>query len=404
MNDADQLHPSPEPPPAPVEARGLEIDEAALAAALEDVAEDEPGVTVSASLDVVPTDEPPADAPVSDEPLPEELVGQEPIAADIVAAEPDAGVSADAEQTVPVTEAVPTAAEVPAAAESAPKPARPSPDEVRARAQATWDRVATAKEAGTTVNGTVTAVVKGGLLVDVGGIRGFLPASQVRVALGTQLDTLVKTVIPLKVLDLDAARRRIVVSHRRALEDERRSKRASLLASLAVGQVREVVVARLADFGAFVDLGGIDGLIPMSELALERIDKASDVVKVGETLQATVLRIEEGGRKIALSRKAALPDPWRDHAALLRTGNTVEGTVVAKEPRLMVELAPGVVGSVRESDADPNDYAIGEKIEVQIRMLDRRTRRITLAMPFAGEVPTTSTGFAPLGVELQSRR
>ncbi len=294
-----------------------------------------------------------------------------------------------------------TSTEVPA---TEPTPERVAADAVRARAQAAWDTVATAKEAGTTVDGTVTAVVKGGLLVDVGGIRGFLPASQVRVALGTQLETFVKTVIPLKVLDLDPTRRRIVVSHRRALEDDRRAKRVALLSSLAIGQVREVTVVRLADFGAFVDLGGIDGLIPMSELALERIDKAADVVKVGDVLQATVLRIEEGGRKIALSRKASLPDPWRDHAALLRTGTTVEGTVVAKEPRLMVELAPGIVGSVRESDADPAEYAIGEKVEVSVRMLDRRTRRITLSLPFAAELPPSSSGFAPLGVELQSRR
>jgi small subunit ribosomal protein S1 len=384
MNDADQ-HPSPESAAPDAlehadesahEAAPLEIDEAALAAALAIVTSE------------VPAAEPHASA-AAEESAPVEHT-HEPLAEDV--AVPVAPVEAVAD--APAAEAVAAAL----------RPPKVPPEEVRARAQAAWDHVAGAKEANTTVQGVVTAVVKGGLLVDVGGIRGFLPASQVRLALGTQLDTLVKTTVPLKVLDLDAPRRRIVVSHRRALEDERRSKRAALLSSLAIGQVRDVTVARLTDFGAFVDLGGIDGLVPMSELALERIDKAADVVSVGDTFPATVLRIEEGGRKIALSRKAALPDPWRDHAALLRQGNTVEGTVVAKEPRLMVELAPGIVGSVRESDADPADYAIGEKIEVQVRMLDRRTRRITLAMPYGAALPTTTTGFAPLGVELKSRR
>jgi predicted RNA-binding protein with RPS1 domain len=233
-------------------------------------------------------------------------------------------------------------------------------EERKRRAQQAWDRVVAARESGEVLTGAVTAAVKGGLLVDVGGIRGFLPASQVRVPQGTAIETLVKTKVPLKVIDIDQNRRRIVVSHRRAADEERRTKRAELLRELAVGQTREGTVVRLTDFGAFVDLGGVDGLIPMRELAFERIDKAGDVVKVGEVLPVEVLRIDENGKKISLSRRNALPDPWRDHANVLRQGQTVEGKVVAKEPRLQVELAPGVVGTVRESDANPADYEIGE--------------------------------------------
>ena len=284
-------------------------------------------------------------------------------------------------------------------------------EERRRRAQQAWERVVAARESGEVLTGTVTAAVKGGLLVDVGGIRGFLPASQVRVQQGTALDTLVKTKVPLKVIDVDQNRRRIVVSHRRAADEERRAKRGELLRSLAVGQTREGTVVRLTDFGAFVDLGGVDGLIPMRELAFERIDKAGDVVKVGEKLPVEVLRIDENGKKISLSRKNALPDPWRDHANVLRQGQTVEGKVVAKEPRLQVELAPGVVGTVRESDANPADYEIGEAIEVVVRRADRATRRITLS-PAHGAAAVqqpqqqtgTSSGFAPLGVELGRRR
>ncbi len=287
-----------------------------------------------------------------------------------------------------------------------PAPPDPRVEERRRRAQAAWDRVVAARSSGEVVNGTVTAAVKGGLLVDVAGIRGFLPASQVRVPQGTAIETLVKTKVPLKVIDIDQSRRRIVVSHRRAAEEERRAKRSDVLKSLVVGQVREGTVVRLTDFGAFVDLGGIDGLIPMRELAFERVEKTADVVSVGEKLPVEVLRIDEGGKKISLSRKNALPDPWRDHADVVRNGATIEGKVVAKEPRLQVEIAPGIVGTVREGDADPAQYEIGEAIEVTVRRADRATRRITLSTMHAAVAappPGKSSGFAPLGVELGRR-
>ncbi|HTD35766.1 MAG TPA: S1 RNA-binding domain-containing protein [Candidatus Elarobacter sp.] len=343
----------------------------------------------------------------------------EPSATAEPAAAAEAGATAEAAPAATETAAQGEAAEVVTSEPSKKPPVDPAKaaqeaarnEERKRRAQQAWERVVAARESGEVVTGTVTAAVKGGLLVDAGGIRGFLPASQVRVAQGTAIDTLVKSKLPLKVIDVDQNRRRIVVSHRRAADEERRTKRAELLRSLAVGQTREGTVVRLTDFGAFVDLGGVDGLIPMRELAFERIDKAGDVVKVGEVLPVEVLRIDENGKKISLSRRNALPDPWRDHADVVRQGRTVEGKVVAKEPRLQVELAPGVVGTVRESDANPADYEIGEAIEVIVRRADRATRRITLS-PAHGAAAVaqpqqqsgTSSGFAPLGVELGRRR
>jgi small subunit ribosomal protein S1 len=348
-------------------------------------------------VDAPVVDAPVVDAPVFDAPVLDAPVGDSPVADAPVA---DAPVVDAPLAEVPVGDAPVADAPV------APKPAAKKVDneELRRRAQQAWESVTRAKETGESLSGFVTAAVKGGLLVDVGSIRGFLPASQVRVAKDEAIESLVRTKIPLKILDTDQARRRVVVSHRRALDDERRRRREEVLASLEVGQVREVVVVRLADFGAFVDLGGVDGLIPMSEIALERIEKATDAVAIGDRFPATVLRIDEGGRKIALSRKSALPDPWRDHAALLRGGATVEGTVVAKEPRLTVEIAAGISGTVRANDADPADYEIGEKIDVVVRSVDRRTRRITLALPYAASAQPTSSGFAPLGEELLRKR
>jgi len=223
------------------------------------------------------------------------------------------------------------------------------------------------------------------------------------------LDSLVRSKLEVVIIDVDLGRRRVVVSNRRALEAARRTKRSDLLKSLAIGQTHEARVVRLVPFGAFVDIGGIEGLVPMSELALERVEKVEDLLEVGDTFSASVIRIEDGGRKIALSRKNALPDPWRDHADVVRPGAVVEGTVVAKEagPRdagLRVEIAPGIIGSIRDSDANPDEYEIGERVEVTVKFVDRRTRRIRLGTAYASPVPTaSSSGFAPLGTELRRR-
>jgi small subunit ribosomal protein S1 len=273
-------------------------------------------------------------------------------------------------------------------------------EERRKRAQAMWQRIVDAKSNAETIQGIVKSPVKGGLLVDLDGFRGFLPASQVRVPKGTSLESLVRSTLPLRVLEIDQERKRAVVSHRRALDDERRAARAQLLRSLTVGEEREATVLRLTDFGAFVDLGGVDALVPASELAFERIEKPADVVHIGEHLKVRILRVEEGGKKIAASRKAALADPWRDNAELLRQGKVVEGKVTATSPRLEVEIAPGVVGTIGERDANPEDYEIGEKVEVSVRSVDYRNRRLRLSTLHSAS-SFSSTSFAPLGVELR---
>lgn len=310
----------------------------------------------------------------------------------------------------PVAEAVADpVAEAPAepAPVAAPRPPKPQltpeqlakQEEARARAAAVWARISGAKETGESISGRVRSEVKGGLILDVEGFRAFLPASQTRVAKGEPLATLVNTVVPVKVLDVDEKRKRLVVSHRRAMEFDRRAARTALLQSLTIGETREAKVVRLADFGAFVDLGGVDALVPIGELAFERVEKPSDVVNIGDTFSVKVLRIDEGGRKIAVSRKGALADPWRDHADVLKTGTVVEGKVVGKEPRLQVEIAPGVVGSISDREADPGEYEIGEAVEVTVRSVDYRNRRLRLSTMHVAQT-FNSSGFAPLGKEL----
>lgn len=275
-------------------------------------------------------------------------------------------------------------------------------EERRKAAQANWQRLVDAKESGESVEGLVKTPVKGGLLVDISGYRGFLPASQTGVAKGTPLESLVKTTVPLKVLDVDEARKRVVVSHRRAVQEQRRSDRQELIRALKVGEQREATVVRLTDFGAFVDLGsGVDALVPVSELAFERVEKPADVVHVGEKMSVRILRVEQNGKKIAASRKGALSDPWREHADVLKQGKTVEGKVIGKDRRLDVELAPGVTGSISDREVNPEDYEIGETIEVTVRSIDFRNRRLRLGSPHtAAAAQQSSTAFAPLGAEL----
>lgn len=344
------------------------------------------------------------------EPAPEavavEAIAAEPAAP--VAVEPPAAEAVAAEPAAPVAVEPPSAAAIaaePAAAVAAEPaaPKGPTPEQLaaRQRAQERWERLVAAHTNGESREARVKSLVKGGLLLDIDGYRAFLPASQSGEQRGAALDPLVGTTVQVKVIDVDETRKRLVVSRRRALAQERRESRSATIASLEVGKECDATVVRLTDFGAFVDLGGgVDALVPMSELDFERVAKASDVVSVGERLRVRILRVEGNGKKIAASRKAMLADPWRDNAALLRNGATVEGTVVALEPRLAVEVAPGIVGTISDREADPADYAIGEKVEVTIRSLDMRARRLRLSV-LHGTPAMTSTGFAPLGQELR---
>ncbi len=332
------------------------------------------------------------------------------------AADGNVATEPSAEQPTVLSEAEAPVGEIPAvettAAPQAPKTEKPKPtpeelqaanEERRKRAQAIWQRLVDAKSNGDVVEAIVKSTVKGGLLVDIEGYRGFLPASQAGVPKGAPLDTLVGTNVSLKVLDIDESRKRVVVSQRRAQQEQRRSERSALIKSLKVGEERDAKVVRLADFGAFVELGsGVDALIPASELAFERVDKPSDVVKVGDEFKVRVLRIDQNGKKIAVSRKGALADPWRDNAALLQRGKKIDGKVVAKERGLDVEVAPGIVGSISDREANPDEYEIGETVEVTVRNADFRARRLRLSLAHTAAVTmTSSTSFAPLGAELR---
>jgi small subunit ribosomal protein S1 len=192
-----------------------------------------------------------------------------------------------------------------------------------------WDRVQSAFQTGTVVHAMVVDKVKGGLVVDLG-MRGFLPGSHVDLtqAKRRQFESLVGQSIPLKVIEVDRPKGRVILSHKNAVAESRAKTRTELLASLEEGQVREGVVKRLTDFGAFVDLGGVDGLLPISEMSWTYIKHPSEVVRRGQKITVAVLRVDREAGRISLGLKHILPDPWQHLGDSYRPGQVVTGKVV----------------------------------------------------------------------------
>ena len=260
--------------------------------------------------------------------------------------------------------------------------------ERRARALKTWEKVIEAHENDEVIEATVTQVVKGGVLVDLG-MRGFVPASQIRRQPVGNLDELVGQRLRLKVIDLDHKRHRVVLSQRLVLEEELQAKKQELLDTLEVGQIREGVVVRLADFGAFVDLGGIDGLIHNSELSYARIKHPSEVVKIGDVVNVEIMKFDSEAKKVSLSLKHALPDPWDEHAAALVEGAKLTAQIVKVTPNyLLVEIFPGILAMVPKGEFDPNaQFNAGQDVEVTLLTINSATRRITASIQHVADIP-----------------
>jgi small subunit ribosomal protein S1 len=260
--------------------------------------------------------------------------------------------------------------------------------ERRARALKTWEKVIAAHDADEVIEATVTQVVKGGVLVDLG-MRGFVPASQIRRQPVGNLDELIGQRLRLKVIDLDHKRHRVVLSQRLVLEEELNAKKSELLGTLAVGQIREGVVVRLAEFGAFVDLGGIDGLIHNSELSYARIKHPSEVVKIGDTVQVEIMKFDPEAKKVSLSLKHALPDPWIEHADKLVEESKLAAQVVKVTPNyLLVEIFAGVLAMIPKGEFDPQaQYSPGQEVEVTLLTINEGTRRITGSIQHVADIP-----------------
>ncbi|KRM08260.1 MAG: 30S ribosomal protein S1 [Liquorilactobacillus ghanensis] len=264
----------------------------------------------------------------------------------------------------------------------------------RLEARKVWDEIEKKFEAGETITAPVTQVVKGGLVVDAG-VRGFIPASMIEDHFVEDLNQYKGQTLELKIVEIEPSENRLILSHKEIVKAQREAKKAETMAKLTAGDVVEGKVARLTSFGAFVDLGGVDGLVHVSEIAFERVDKPSDVLKVGQTVKVKVLAVDPEKERISLSIKQTLPQPWDQVAEKVAEGDVIEGTVKRLTSfGAFVEVFPGVEGLVHISQishkhiATPNEVLTsGEKIKVKVLSVRPEEHRLGLSIKALEEKP-----------------
>ncbi len=257
----------------------------------------------------------------------------------------------------------------------------------RAMYERAWGRIQEVADAGGTVEGSVIEVVKGGLIVDIG-LRGFLPASLVDMRRVRDLDPFIGQTITAKVIELDRARNNVVLSRRAHLEEALAEERNEFMDNLHEGEVREGTVSSVVNFGAFVDLGGMDGLVHVSELSWQHVNHPSELVKVGDKVTVKVLEVDRDRERISLSLRQTADDPWETFASEHEVGHVVEGTVTKTVPfGAFVSVAEGVEGLVHVSEIAMHrvespelELSIGQKVQVKITEKEDERRRISLSI------------------------
>ncbi len=269
----------------------------------------------------------------------------------------------------------------------------------RARFEKAWRRIEAAAESGEAVEGNVIEVVKGGLILDLG-IRGFLPASLVDIRRVANLDEFMGTTIECRVIELNRQRNNVVLSRRAVLEEERKEQRQEILDRLHPGDVVEGQISNIVDFGAFVDLAGIDGLIHISELSWSHVNHPSELLTIGETVQVKVLDIDRERQRISLGLKQTQEDPWQRVVDTYNVGDELEGNVTKVVTfGAFVEILDGVEGLVHISELaahhveNPREVvAPGDPVKVKVLEIDDERRRLSLSVKrVEGQVLPTRT-------------
>jgi small subunit ribosomal protein S1 len=256
----------------------------------------------------------------------------------------------------------------------------------RARFEKAWRRIETAAESGEPVEGTVIEVVKGGLIIDLG-VRGFLPASLVDIRRVPNLDEYMGTKIETKVIELNRSRNNVVLSRRAVLEEERKEVRQQILDRLQPGSVVEGQISNIVDFGAFVDLDGIDGLIHISELSWSHVNHPSEILAIGDTVKVKVLDIDRDRQRISLGLKQTQEDPWQRIVDTYNVGDELAGKVTKVVTfGAFVEILDGVEGLVHISELAPHHVESpreivhpNDEIRVKILEIDSDRRRLSLS-------------------------
>jgi small subunit ribosomal protein S1 len=262
----------------------------------------------------------------------------------------------------------------------------------RAQYERAWGTIEKIKENNGMVEGPVIEVVKGGLIVDIG-LRGFLPASLVELRRVRDLLPYVGKTVQAKIIELDKNRNNVVLSRRSWLEETQKEQREDFLANLKPGEIREGVVSSVVNFGAFVDLGGMDGLVHVSELSWKHVDHPSTVVTVGDRITVQVLEVDYSRERISLSLKNTQQDPWAEFASAHRVGELVYGRVTKLVPfGSFVQVGEGIEGLVHISemaghhvDHPEQVVSAAEELWVKIIDLDLQRRRISLSIKQAAE-------------------
>jgi small subunit ribosomal protein S1 len=257
----------------------------------------------------------------------------------------------------------------------------------RAAFEKAWQRIEEAHQDQRTVEGPVIEVVKGGLIIDIG-LRGFLPASLVDIRRVRNLDSFMGQRLECKVIELNRSRNNVVLSRRAVLEEERKEERHRILTTLQEGDIVTGTISNLVDFGAFVDLEGIDGLIHISELSWNHVDHPSEVVEVGEEVQVKVLEVDRDRERISLGLKQTRKDPWQEIVERVNIGETIKGRVTKLVSfGAFVEVAEGVEGLIHISElaehhVETPDEIVrsGDEVEARIIDVDAKRRRLSLSL------------------------
>lgn len=284
-----------------------------------------------------------------------------------------------------------------------------------------WDKIATSSKEGDLVDGFVRRKVKGGYIVDITGIEAFLPASLSAFKGMNDRDVLNRT-FKFKIIKMNNFRRSLIVSRKEALMQEKEETRERLWQSLKIGEIYSGTVKNITDFGVFIDLGGVDGLLHITDMSWSRISHPSEIVAVGDSIEVMVLSIDKEAKKVSLGLKQRVADPWQDIENRFPPSTRVKGKIVNILPYgVFVELDKGIEGLIHISEIswqkktiNPQEmFSIGENIEVIILNIDRDSRRISLSLkqleanpwleagrkyPVGSKVSGKVTGFADYGV------
>src|SRR5947207_820156 len=266
----------------------------------------------------------------------------------------------------------------------------------RAQYERAWHRIEEIMNRGETIKGPVIEVVKGGLILDIG-LRGFLPASLVELRRVRDLHPYVGQELECKIIELDRNRNNVVLSRRAFLEESQSEGRKKFLESLTKGERRKGTVSSIVNFGAFVDLGGVDGLVHVSELSWKHVDHPSEVVNVGQEVEVEVLDVDLERERVSLSLKATQEDPWKEFERKYRAGEVIAGQVTKIVPfGAFVRVAQGIEGLVHISElstmhveSPEQVLSVGDPVHVKVIDVDVSRRRISLSMRQVaeGEVP-----------------